>query len=335
MPWYNPSTWTVVDNVQGQNDPSYIQPGTPGGSMGGGTSGGGGGGGGGGAYVPPQVNGAATTTPNNLNTGTRGTGGTGGNTAPRPVLNTAAIANTQKSIDQLPLILQQALADSLQEYENAKQKLGVQETQQRGAYDTGTTTNQQNYDANLMASLRSGAKGLGGLLSILRGTGAENWARDAVMETTNSDIRGGLDTRNQNQTSLDSSLSGFLTELEGKRNANDQTLRNNEYAARGANATQAQKLYSDMASVYADAEDTGNATKFMNKAGDYSGDIARYSTAPVSKFDTVPVPVKAAEVSAFADPTKQAVSATEGNQGGGAGIFTLGDTRRKLAGAGA
>lgn len=280
--------------------------------------------------ISPGVAGATTTNPNNLYTG-----GTGGYVAPKPVLNTAAIANTQKSIDQLPLILQQALAASLQEYENAKQGFGVQEEQQRGAYDKGTTTNQLNYDANLMASLRAGTKGLGGLLSILRGTGAENWARDAVMETTSNDIRGGLDTRNQNQTGLDSSLSGFLTELEGKRNANDQTLRNNEYAARGANATQAQKLYSDMASVYADAEDTANATKFMNKAGDYSGDIARYGTAPVSKFDTVPVNVKAAEVSAFADPTKQAVSATEGNQGGGAGIFTLGDTRRKLAGAGA
>ena len=144
-----------------------------------------------------NVNGLTTNTPNVL---------PGGNTAPRPVLNTAAIANTQKSIDQLPLILQQALADSLQEYENAKQKLGVQEGQERGAYDKGTTTNQLNYDANLMASLRAGTKGLGGLLSILRGTGAENWARDAVMETTNSDIRTGLDTRNQNQTWLNSSL---------------------------------------------------------------------------------------------------------------------------------
>ena len=263
--------------------------------------------------------------------------GNGGSTAPapKPVLNTAAIANTQKSLDQLPLILQQALAASLQEYENAKQGFAVQEQQQRGAYDKGTTTNQLNYDDNLMASLRSGASGLGGLLSILRGTGAEGWARDAVMNTTNTDIRGGLDTREQNQGQLDSSLSGFLTELEGKRNANDQTLRNNEFAARGANATQAQKLYSDMASIYADAEDTGNATRFMNKAGDYSTDIARYGTAPVSRFDTNPVAVKAAEVSAFADPTKQNVAATDSNQGGGAGLFTIGDTRRKLAGAGA
>lgn len=279
--------------------------------------------------VGPQVNGATTDTPNNLNTGN------GGYVAPRPVLNTAAIANTQKSLDQLPLILQQALAASLQEYENAKQGFAVQEQQQRGAYDKGTTTNQLNYDDNLMASLRSGASGLGGLLSILRGTGAEGWARDAVMNTTNTDIRGGLDTREQNQGQLDSSLSGFLTELEGKRNANDQTLRNNEFAARGANATQAQKLYSDMASIYADAEDTGNATRFMNKAGDYSTDIARYGTAPVSRFDTNPVAVKAAEVSAFADPTKQNVAATDSNQGGGAGLFTIGDTRRKLAGVGA
>ena len=291
-----------------------------------------------GNLVPGQINpvlGAATTTPNNLNTGTRGTGGTGGNTAPKPVLNTAAIANTQKSIDQLPLILQMALDADRQKYENAKAAFNTQEAQEQGKYDTGTTTNQLNYDSNLMASLRAGTKGLGGLLSILRGTGAENWARDAVMETTNNDIRGGLDTRNQNQTGLDNSIGNFLTELAGKRRSNDETLQNNEFAARSANATQAQKLYSDMASVYADAEDTGNATKFMNKAGDYSGDIARYSTAPVGAYDEKPVEVKAAPITAFSGATKQNVTATEGNQGGGAGIFTLGDTRRKLAGAGA
>ena len=250
-------------------------------------------------------------------------------------LNTAAIANTQKSIDQLPAILQAALDAEQMKYENANRGFNEQQAQEQAKYDTGTTTNQQNYDSNLMAALRSGAKGLGGLLSILRGTGIEDWARGAVADTTNSDIRTGLDTRDQNQTSLDTSLGSTLTELAGKRRANDETLRNNQFAARGNNATQLQDLYGKMAGFYSDAGNNGEATRYMNMAGDQSPEIARYSIAPVSAYDSTPVNVKAANVTAFGSPTQQNVTSSNTNNGSSAGIFTVGDARKRLAGVGA
>lgn len=261
---------------------------------------------------------------------------TGNYTAPapaapaKPVLNRAAIDNTQGSIDQLAGILQRALEAEQQTYDNAETEFNTQEAEQRGAYDQNTTTNQLNYDRNLMASLRSGAKGLTGLLSILRGTGAENWAQDAVRDTTNNDITQGLDARDENQTALDSGLNNIINELNGKRRANKETLQNNQYAHMGRNASEAQRLYKEMAGIYSDAEDTGNATRFMNKAGEYTPDIAKYSVAPVGKFDTTIAQVKAAPITAFDGPTKQNVGYDGGNSS--QGVFTLGNTRRRLAG---
>lgn len=254
--------------------------------------------------------------------------------APKPVLNQAAVDNTQGSIDALAGILQRALDAENQKYTNAETLFNEQQAGEQGRYDKGTETNQLNYDSNLMASLRAGAKGLGGLLSILRGTGAEGWANDAVRDTTSSDIRTGLDNRNENQTSLDNGIGSFLGELAGKRRDNEATRQNNEFAHRGNNASEAQRLYKEMAGFYSDAEDTGNATRLMNKAGEYTPEIAKYSVAPVRGYDASPVKVQAAPVTAFSGATEKNVNYDGGNNSNN-GIFTINNTRKKLAGVGA
>jgi hypothetical protein len=254
--------------------------------------------------------------------------------APKPVLNQAAVDNTQGSIDALAGILQRALDAENQKYTDAETLFNEQQAGEQGRYDKGTETNQLNYDSNLMASLRAGAKGLGGLLSILRGTGAEGWANDAVRDTTSSDIRTGLDNRNENQTSLDNGIGSFLGELAGKRRDNEATRQNNEFAHRGNNASEAQRLYKEMAGFYSDAEDTGNATRLMNKAGEYTPEIAKYSVAPVRGYDASPVKVQAAPVTAFSGAAEQNVNYDGGNNSNN-GIFTINNTRKKLAGVGA
>lgn len=254
--------------------------------------------------------------------------------APKPVLNQAAVDNTQGSIDALAGILQRALDAENQKYTDAETLFNEQQAGEQGRYDKGTETNQLNYDSNLMASLRAGAKGLGGLLSILRGTGAEGWANDAVRDTTSSDIRTGLDNRNENQTSLDNGFGSFLGELDGKRRDNKATWQNNEFAHRGNNASEAQRLYKEMAGFYSDAEDTGNATRLMNKAGEYTPEVAKYSVAPVRGYDASPVKVQAAPVTAFSGAAEQNVN-YDGGSNPNNGIFTINNTRKKLAGVGA
>lgn len=275
---------------------------------------GGGGGGGGGSQVLGAGNGAP------------------GGGAALPALNQAAVNNTQIALDQLPGLLAQALEAETTRYGNTTRQLADQEGTQRKTYDESTTTNQQNYDSNYMASIRSGIKGLGGLFSILRGTGAaggtaQDMVRDTVGDVTSNDIRMGADTQKQNQTSLDGVLSNFLTELKGKRQQADDTFENNKRAAGRDNATQMQDLLGKMAGYYGDAGNTGRAVEYMNRAGSLTPQIAQNSSARVSNYDTTPVAVQAPQVTAFADPSQPNVTVAAPNEVG-AGIFTM-DRKRE------
>lgn len=260
------------------------------------------------------------------------TGGSGGG-AEAKVFNQAGAANTQRTIDQLPGILEAALQAERQKYQNTIGELNTQETGQRKTYDTSTVTNQQNYDANFMDSIRSGIKGLGGLMSLLRGTGAgggtaEDQARDAVGSVTANDIRTGADTQKENQTELDGSISSFLSELSAKRRMNEDTLVNNERAVRRDSDTQMQDLFGKMAGFYGDVGNSAEANKWMNRAGEITPRIAQNTRTQVSPYDTTQVAVKAPELSAFSGPTQpNVVTAPDGQVG--SGIFTMNDRRRR------
>lgn len=271
---------------------------------------------------PRQVQGAATTAPSG-----------GGTAAPARVLNQGAVNNTQMTIDQLPALLQAAIESEGQRYRNAIGGFDVQEQQQRGTYDKSTETNQLNYDSNFMDSIRAGVKGLSGLFNILRGTGAaggsvEGDVRDVVGEVTSKDIRGGADTRNENQTALDSSLSTFLTDLGLKRRQNEDIGVNNERAIRRDSATQLQDLYGKMAGFYGDADRTAEANNWMARAGSLTPEIATNSRTAVSNYDTTPVAVKAPELTAFANPSQPNAIVAPSDGQVGSGIFSISDRRR-------
>lgn len=265
---------------------------------------------------------------------TGGGGGGGGSVAPpRPVLNQAAVDNTSRTINEIPGILQAALATEGTRYQNSVNEFNSQEGVQRGTYDKGTVTNQQNYDDNFMDSIRAGVKGLGGLFNILRGTGAaggsiEGDVRGMVGGITSKDIRTGADTQEENQGQLDSSLSNFLTELGRKRRMADDTRVNNERAVRRDAETQLQDLYGKMAGYYGEAGDSGAANHWMSRAGSLTPSIAANSKTALSAYDTTPVAVQAPQIAAFTAPTQpDAVVAPQDGQVG-SGIFTM-ERRRK------
>lgn len=257
---------------------------------------------------------------------------TGG--AALPVLNQAAINNTQIALDQLPGLLEAALAAEATRYNNLISGFNTQEQTQRGTYDKSTTTNQQNYDANYMDSIRAGIKGMGNLFNLLRGTGAaggtaQDLVRDTVAGVTSNDIRMGADTRTANQTALDSALSNFLTELQGKRTSADDTRENNERAIRRDNATQMQDLYSKMAGYYSEGGRTAEATDYMNRAGALTPQIAQNSAAQVTGYDSTPVVVQAPELTAFAAPTVPNAAVAPANGQVGSGIFTMNNRKKE------
>lgn len=255
-----------------------------------------------------------------------------GGTSTGKVFNQAGADNTQRTIDQIPGLLQAALESEANSYGNTVNGYNSAEGVQRKTYDTGTTTNQQNYDSNFMDSIRAGIKGLGGLMALLRGTGAsggtaENLARDTVGGVTSNDIRTGADTQKENQGALDSSLSTFLTDLQQKRKAAEDTHTNNMRAINRDSNTQLQDLFGKMAGFYGDVGNTAAANDWMNRAGALTPDIAANSKTQVSPYDTTPVAIQAPQLTAFAAPTQPSVTTAPGQVG--SGIFTMTDPRRK------
>lgn len=257
-----------------------------------------------------------------------------GAAAPAKSLNQGAVNNTQMAIDQIPALLQAALESEGRNYSNTVNTFNAQEGQQRKTYDDSTVTNQQNYDANFMDSIRAGVKGLGSLMQILRGTGAgggtaDEQVRDVVGGIASDDIRGGADTQKQNQGQLDTTLSTFLTDLSGKRQRNEDTRINNERAIRRDSATQLQDLYGKMAGFFGDADRVAERDSFMARAGAFTPEIAANSRTAVSAYDTTPVAVQAPQLTAFAAPSQpDAAAAPEGGQVG-SGIFTISPKRRE------
>lgn len=260
-------------------------------------------------------------------------GGGGGGAAAPPALNEGAVRNTQLTIDQLPAILQAALESEAQKYQNSNGLFDAQEGQQRKSYDEGTVTNQQNYDSNYMDSIRAGIKGLGGLMQLLRGSGAaggsaEKDVRDTVGGVTSNDIRQGADTQQENQGQLDTSLSTFLTDLGLKRKQNEDTHVNNERSLRRDNDTQLQDLFGKMAGYYGDAGRAPEASSWLDRAGSLTPSIAANSASKVSPYDTTPVVVHAPNLTAFAEPTQPNVVTAPSDGQVGSGIFSMTDRRR-------
>lgn len=260
--------------------------------------------------------------PKTTNTPPPSGGGTG------TPLDTGAVSNTNLAIQQLPSLLSSALGSENNNYTNTVGSYDAAQKQQQDTHDASTTTNQQNYDSNFMDSIRSGIKGLGNLVSLLRGTGAgggtaEDQVHDVVGGVTSDDIRSGADTQQANQATLDSTLGQFLTDLKGKRAAADDTHANNISAINRDSQTQLQDLYSKLAGYYSSAGDTADASKYTDQAGSLTPSIAANSKTQTTAYDTTPVAVQSPTLTAFTAPTAPNVATLPADGQVGSGIFTM------------
>jgi hypothetical protein len=248
-------------------------------------------------------------------------------------LNQGAVDATNQSLNSLGQILTDAYASAQTGYDNAMDQLNAQEATQRARYDQESLKNQQNYDANLGASLRAGKTGLSGLMSALRGGGgsgneyARNWVQNTVADTTANDIREGYNTFDKNRTAQDNNLSTFLTDLSGKRRENEDELTNSRRAAQLYDAQQKQSLYQKLADLYGDSGNVAENARYLSLAGGQAGNIASNMGAHVSRYNSDPIKVQSPDMTAFASPEQQAMSASD--NGKGTGIFSMLDPRRR------
>lgn len=260
-----------------------------------------------------------------------GGGGGGGQALPD---NTQAIANTRATLAELAGIRDRGLTENQAEYDRAMALAASQEAARRGEFDRGVVSNTQNYDRNLMASVGAGSKGLSGLMAILggaaRGT-AGDWARDTVGDQTSRDIRLGADTYDENQGALTTALNTNIDALNERRRENENTFRGNQSAINRDYATQNQDLYSRMAELYSQSGNAGQSNAMLAEAGRFTPQIAANTVTQKASYNTTPSAVTAPSLSAFSGSNQPDVTVSP-DRAIGSGIFTIGDTRRRLAG---
>lgn len=253
----------------------------------------------------------------------------GGSSAPR--LNQVGINAANAQLGTLDAELARALAAEERDYQNTLGGYDAEAAERLRQRDEGVTRNTQNYDSNLMASLRAGSRGIGGLMQILRGSAgtAVERAQDAVADTTADDIRAGYDTNRENTEAITSAYNTFATSDELRRKQLEDQYANNRMAAEADKFSRQQQLLNDLAGYYSQAGMNAQANDFSSRAVALQPELSARSVRQVSKITPQQASWQAPEITAFSGASApEVITPTE--QGRiGAGVFTLGDERRR------
>lgn len=219
-----------------------------------------------------------------VNTGGSGTTApSGGGTAPAaPILNQAAIDNTNKALASLDTELNTGYKNIDDSYNSVVGNYDVEAGRVRKDFDEQTVTNNQNLQKNQQSAMQAAARGRRGLYGTLASMGAlsgdgQKLADEAVVSTANEDLGGASETYQTNATSLTKAFTNFEDE-DRRRRAEAETARNNSRTSiEGSIASKRQNMFQKMAEIYGEAGDQNNATTYMNRAGDLNEEIASKS----------------------------------------------------------
>ena len=209
--------------------------------------------------------------------------------APAPVLDEAALANTDKAIASLDT--ERAIG-----YKNVDDSFGSligkydnEATRAKGDYDEGVTTNNNNLSRNRQNSLLAAAQGRRGLRGTLAAIGAlggdgAKLADRAVTEGANDDLGESAETFAGNAANLDKAK-GRFEEEDKERRAEAETARNNQKTKLdGSIASKRQQFFQKKADIYKAGGRNDDATNWMNQAGDLNNEIATKSAVAATPF---------------------------------------------------
>lgn len=262
-------------------------------------------------------------------------GGTAGGGTQYNPLNQRAIDAIMSSLGQLDTLYKQGLATQQSEYDNLIKEYDDERTRTQRQYDENVVKNQGNYDRNLMSSVYSGIDSLGGLMSILRGQGAQfGTARDlvgnAVSGTVNRDIQEGAGTYDENATALETALNTFLSGDTRRRNEAKATLENNRNALQANRLRSQQENYNKLAELYGEAGRLSDAQRYAADAIKLDPQITKAARTNVADYAPYQEIAQTPTLSSYSGATSPGAISVGGGQGNlGSGVFTLGDFRRR------
>lgn len=213
----------------------------------------------------------------------------GGGGTDKKVLNEAAISNTRKAIESLDDQRSIGYKNIDDDYNSLLNKYIRDAAKNEGEYNDQTVTNTQNLQKNKQNALVGAAQGRRGLRGVLASLGALGGtgrflADEAVTTEANRDIGGAVDTATENQTSLDKAIGNFREEDEDRRKEAKTSRANLRTELEGRLASKKQQFLQKLAELFADADNTAEATAALNQAGDLNEVIARKTAVKATPF---------------------------------------------------
>lgn len=272
------------------------------------------------------------------------TSGDGGST--KPVLNQAAIDNTQKAISSLDTELGVGYKNIDDDFGSIIGRYDQERNRTRGEYEEEGVSNTNDLQRNKQNALVSGAQGLRGLRGVLASIGAlsgdgSSLANRAVTAEANQDIGGATETAANNAVALDKAWGRFDEEDQDRRREAETNKVNNRTALEGEVAGKRQSFFQKIAELYGEAGNTGEATNWLNKAGDLNNEIATKRARVATPFTAKTAAFTPGELENYlagaGDMTVEVAPSTPGGGPGGPSTVLAGrgredeERRRKLA----
>lgn len=213
----------------------------------------------------------------------------GGGADPDAALNAAAIDNTRKAIGSLDTELNTGYGNIDSSYNSLTGKYDKEAAQTAEDYDEQTVSNNKSLDKNRQNALLAAAQGRRGLRGTLSAIGALSGdgaflADNAVRTSANEDIGGAVDTYATNATGLDKAKTRFDEEDRDRRKEAETARINQRTALEGAVAGKKQGFLQKMAELFGSSGNNGEATRYLNEAGDLNNVIAAKSAVAATPF---------------------------------------------------
>lgn len=218
----------------------------------------------------------------------------GGGSAPTYKDTTAARNATGVSIGALDTILNNALTGADAEYNSVTEAYNAEDAQNLQKYQGDVEQNEITRDTNTQASLLGAAKGSRGLYATLASLGAlggtgRMLANRAVATEANADLGEGEKTFETNAGTLFDTRS-VLEKQEKQRRLDAEKIKadarqNAEYDYFKGQ----QDLSKEMASLWTDAGNTGEAANWINRSSGYTPELAKKSKVNVGQYAKTPL----------------------------------------------
>ena len=221
-------------------------------------------------------------------------GGGGGGSAPTYKDTTAARNATQVSLDSLGTIRNNALTGADAEWKSVIDAYSAEDAENLTRYKGDVEDNEITRDGNTQASLLGAARGSRGLYATLASLGAlggtgKMLANRAIATEANADLGEGEKSFKTNAETLFDARS-VLEKQEKQRRLDADKIRtdskqNAEYDYLKGN----QDLAKEMAGLWSDAGNTGEASNWINRASSYTPELAAKTKVNVGQYAKTPL----------------------------------------------